>query len=79
MLLGIDIWKCSKPTTIMGVATGVALGASTDVAMGAAIGVWQTGGNQITKVRLGIRQHTQDRRIKKPYQENSKYFCEFSL
>ena len=50
----------------MGVATGVALGASTDVAMGAAIGVWQTGDNQITKVRLSIRQHTQDRRIKKP-------------
>ena len=65
-LLGIDIWNGSRPTTIMGVAMGVALGVSTDVAMGAAIGVWQTGGNQITKVRLGIRQHTQDRRIKKP-------------
>ena len=62
MFLGIDIGKCSKTTIIMGVTRGV----STDVAMGAAMGVWQTGGNQITKVRLGIRQHTQDRRIKKP-------------
>ena len=32
----------------MGVATGIALDVSTDVAMGAAIGVQQTGGNQIT-------------------------------
>ena len=50
----------------MGVAMGAALGVSTDVAMGAVTGVWQTGGNLITNVRLGIRQHTQDRRIKKP-------------
>ena len=63
---GIDIGKCSKTTIIMGVAMGVALGVSTDVAMGAATGVWQTGGNLITNDRLGIRQHTQDRRIKKP-------------
>ena len=66
VLGGIDIGQCSKTTIIMGVATGVALGVSTDVAMGAATGVWQTGGNLITNVRLGIRQHTQDRRIKKP-------------
>ena len=62
MFLGIDIGKCSKTTIIMGVALGV----STDVAMGAATGVWQTGGNLITNIRLGIRKHTQDRRIKKP-------------
>ena len=29
--------------------------------------------------RMSVKQFTQDRRIKKPYQENSKYFCEFSL
>ena len=67
VLGGIDIGQCSKTTIIiMGVATGVAPGVSTDVAMGAATGVWQTGGNLITNVRLGIRQHTQDMRIKKP-------------
>ena len=66
MFLGIDIGKCSKTTIIMGVAMGVALGVSTDVSMGAAMGVWQTGGNLIINDRLGIRQHTQDRRIKKP-------------
>ena len=36
MFLGIDIGKCSKTTTIMGVAMGVALESSTDVTMDAA-------------------------------------------